>query len=315
MNYLIGVDGGGSKTTALIAGLDGQVLGRGVSGSSNYHAVGLEAACEALDQALRAAFNSAGLNPDPNSVLAACFGLAGVDRPGDQAPFLEWAGSRWAGMHAVFVSDARLVLAAGTPDGWGIGIICGTGSIAYGRSPGGRTTRAGGWGHLLGDEGSGYDIGLSALRAVVRAEDGRGPKTSLKELILKHWSLEAVQDLVYYVYRPAITKMDIAALAAVVEEAALKGDMAAQGILKRAGEELAFSAGVVASRLKLPEPTPCALVGGIFLYGDLVPRYFLTAASELGLLLSPVERVSEPAVGAIRLAQESANDRLDRSSS
>ena len=324
MSYLIGVDGGGSKTTALIAGLDGAIIGRGISGSSNYRAAGIESACQALDEALRAAFAAANLalqqdrlqqdrlqedqlqrnQLQPDQVQMACFGLAGVDRPGDQAPLQAWAERQWPGMPVEFVSDARLVMAAGTPQGWGIEVICGTGSIVYGRSPEGQTRRAGGWGYLLGDEGSGYDIGLTALRCVARADDGRGPQTTLTGRILARWSLAAARDLVGYVYGPQVSKTEIAALAVLVERAALEGDSVAQQILRQAGRELATGAQVVVERLQLPEPTPCALAGGVLVQGELVSQELLTAASELGLQLFPVQKVTEPAQGAIRLAAE-----------
>jgi N-acetylmuramic acid 6-phosphate etherase len=304
MNYLIGVDGGGSKTNAMIAGMDGKIIGRGSGGSSNYHAVGIEAACASLDQALRAAFDDARLQPDAAFVKMACFGLAGVDRPEDQAPLRAWADRNWPSMPVMFVSDARLVLAAGTPDGWGIGVVSGTGSIAYGRNPEGQTARAGGWGYLLGDEGSGYDIALHALRCVMRAADGRGPQTALSELILSHWALHKAQDLVSFIYRSEITKTDIAALAALVEQAATQGDAIAHTLLHEAGEELALAASEVVNRLHLPSPTPCALVGGVLTRGNLLVAKFSTAARARGLEFSPLQQVTEPALGAIRLASE-----------
>lgn len=306
MRYWIGVDGGGSKTIALVAGADGAILGRGESGSSNYRAVGIESACTALDRALAEAFANAGLPPDPQSIQMACFGLAGVYRPKDEAPLQDWAGRKWPGMPSRFTSDARLVLAAGTPQDWGIGVICGTGSIVYGRSAQGQTERAGGWGYLLGDEGSGYDIGRSALRSVAKAADGRGPQTALTGIILNHWSLETPPDLIGYVYRPEVSKMDIAGLAVLVERAALHGDPVAQEILRQAGSELAATVKVVAGRLGLTGPVPCALVGGVLVHGAVMPREFLSAAAGQGLNLSPVQPVTEPALGAIRLARESS---------
>lgn len=309
MSYLIGVDGGGSKTRALIAGPDQKLLGHGNAGSSNYHAVGIEAACAALDQALLAAFASAQLEPRPKQVSMACFGLAGVDRPADQEPLQAWARSRWPGMPVVFVNDARLALAAGTPEGWGIAVICGTGSILYGRSPQGQAARAGGWGYLLGDEGSGYDIGLTALRAVMRAADGRDRQTLLSEMVLEHWSLGSVSDLVQKVYDPATVKTSIASLAGLVEQAAVQGDAVAQEILKRAGYELALGAGVVARKLALSQATPCALAGGLLVRGERVAAEFLAAAAALGLELDPVQKVDEPAQGAVRLAAEFAKIR------
>lgn len=304
MTCLVGVDGGGSKTTALVAGRDGTILGRGAGGSSNHRAVGLEKACASLEQAVRAAFADARLELEPGRVAMACFGLAGVDRAGDQAPLLDWAGRLWPGMPVEFVNDARLVLAAGTPEGWGVGVICGTGSIVYGRDAQGRTDRAGGWGYLLGDEGSGYDIGLTALRAVARAADGRGPQTVLTGLILSRWSLNSPHELVGYVYDPHRTKADIAALAALVEQAALQADPVASGILEQVGRELALGTAVVAGRLGFSGPVPCALAGGMLVHGELLFHAFLAAAAGRGLELAPVQRVIEPAVGAIRLAGE-----------
>lgn len=306
MAYLIGVDGGGSKTIALIAGRDGTILGRGSGGSSNYRAVGIERTCDSLEQALRGAFADAGLEPDGSLVEMACFGLAGVDRPGDSAPLLAWAEEAWPGMRVEIVNDARLGLAAGTPQGWGLGVICGTGSIVYGRDPQGQMARAGGWGYLLGDEGSGYDIGLTALRSVARAADGRGPQTMLSELILAQWSLRATQELVEYVYRPQVTKTDIAGLTNLVEAAARQGDAVARRILEKAGHELATAAAVVVERLKLAGEVPCALVGGLLVRGELVTEEFLRSAAGIGLRLHPVERVAEPALGAVRLAGERA---------
>ena len=306
MSYLIGIDGGGSKTSAILAGLDGTIAGRGSGGSSNYHAAGIETACASLDQALRSAFQDAGLDPDPKLVKMACFGLAGVDRPEDQAPMRSWAERTWPGMSVMFVSDARLVLAAGTPDGWGLGVVSGTGSIVYGRGPQGQTARAGGWGYLLGDEGSGYDIALHALRSVMRAADGRGPQTALTGLVLAHWSLEKAHDLVSFIYRPAVTKTDIAALAVLVEQAASQSDPVARGILGHAAQELALAASIVYNRLDLPSPAPCALVGGVLTRGNLVVAEFSAAAREYGLQLSPLQQVYDPALGAVRLAREHA---------
>ena len=141
---LLGIDGGGSKTVALLADLDGRVLGRGVAGSSNYQAAGAQAAQTALDQAIAAAYANARL-PGPawpqasDAISAACFGLAGVDRPEDRDLFEAWTADRLPHARVVIANDAELVLAAGTAYGWGCALISGTGSIVYGRDPAGRT--------------------------------------------------------------------------------------------------------------------------------------------------------------------------------
>ena len=170
----LGVDGGGTSTIAWLGTSGSRVLGRGKAGPSNAKAVGEEVAHRALTWAISAAFADADLPPEPAAF--ACFGLAGFDRPDDKKLLARWVEkAQWA-ERSSFVTDGDLVVAAGTPAGYGIGVIAGTGSIAVGTAPDGRKARAGGWGHLIGDEGSAYRVVLDALRIVVRRHDGREPR-------------------------------------------------------------------------------------------------------------------------------------------
>src|ERR1041384_2178791 len=180
MNYLLGVDGGGTKTLALLGDLDGNGLARGMSGPSNYNAVGFEAACSALESAIQLARKEY-----PGTISALCLGLAGAGRPDDIARFQNWASDKFPGTAVRVLSDAEVLLRAGSPSGPALVLICGTGSIVYGRTITGELIRAGGWGYLFGDEGSGYTIGIAALRAVMQSYDGRGPKTLLSQLLLE----------------------------------------------------------------------------------------------------------------------------------
>lgn len=303
MGFLIGIDGGATKTVAILSDLAGNVLGRGLGGPSNYQVVGIQTAGEALNQATRAAFADADL--EPTSPRAICLGLAGVDRIADFDVIRAWVTEQMPGTPAVIVNDAMLVLAAGTPEGWGIALICGTGSIVYGRDRDGHTTRAGGWGYILGDEGSGYDIGQAALRTVMRASDGRGPQTVLTQAVLSHWSLTAPENLISRVYVDPLSPNDIAALAVLVEAAASEGDAVAQAILQEAGHELALAVDAVVRRLGLQGPIPCAPAGSVIVKGQNIRRMFLDAARKLGLQLDPVTPVTEPAQGAVRLARQS----------
>ena len=157
---VLGVDGGGTSTVAWLAATGGTVLGRGKAGPSNAKAVGNDAARSALSLAIEAAFAEAGRPPCPVDV--ACMGLAGFGRPEDRKTLAQWnEGSGWA-RRLLTVTDGDLVVAAGTPEGWGVGVIAGTGSIAVGRAEDGTKARAGGWGHLIGDEGSAYAVVLGA---------------------------------------------------------------------------------------------------------------------------------------------------------
>ncbi|HET9221200.1 MAG TPA: BadF/BadG/BcrA/BcrD ATPase family protein, partial [Roseiflexaceae bacterium] len=155
-DLLLGVDGGGSGTRALLADRSGAILGAGAAGPSNHQAIGLEAAAQAIQSAIDMAFRDARVERS-RPVAAICLGLAGAGRPEDRLRFEAWATRQNIARRCAVASDAELVLTAGTPDGWGVALICGTGSIAWGRAPDGRSARAGGWGYLLGDEGSGYD--------------------------------------------------------------------------------------------------------------------------------------------------------------
>lgn len=295
---VIGVDGGGSKTLALLADTSGQVLGQGVGGPSNVQAVGPEIACGSVEVAIDRACSGKPVTP-----AALCLGMAGAGRTADRELWQRWAHRRYPGVPVRVVHDGQLALAAGTPNGWGIAVLCGTGSLVYGEDTRGRAGRAGGWGYLLGDEGSGYAIGLAALQAIARAADGRGPATALTQAILEQWSLEKPQDLIAYLYRPEVPRTEIAALAPVAVSIAAQGDATARALLCSAGEELARAARAVVAQLALPQPVPCALAGGVILHAPAIVENFRAAAASRGLSLSPITPVPEPAQGAVRLAR------------
>jgi N-acetylglucosamine kinase-like BadF-type ATPase len=157
---------------------------------------------------------------------------------------------------------------------------------------------------VLGDEGSGYAIGLAALRAVARASDGRAPSTALTGAVLGRWSLASPQDLVGRVYQSATQRSDIAGLAALVHSVAQEGDAVAQALLRDAGRELALAAQAVARNLELTEAIPCALAGSVLVQGQAVAAALLECAADLGLRLEPVTLVQEAALGAVRLARK-----------
>ncbi len=257
--YFLGVDGGGSKTLAVIVDAQGQERGRGSAGSSNYSAVSLEHALSQLKLAVEQAAQQARCTLP---LAAAWLGMAGVDRPEDTAlllPHLQvLAGT------IRLTNDAELLLSA-LDQAVGVALIAGTGSIALGRDTHGATTRAGGWGHILGDEGSGYAIGQQALQAAARAADGRGPATTLLARILQHWGLQRPDDLFEQVYHRA-EKADIARLSTLVFAAAQAGDTLASKITQHAAEELALAALTVCRVLDFSGgPVPLALGGGLLL--------------------------------------------------
>lgn len=297
---ILGVDCGGTKTVALLADSDGKIIGRGTAGSANSNLVGREGALQAIDQAVSEAFRAAQLPQKKAAVL--CVGMAGVDRPEEKEWFTRRLLATGLAERVDLSNDARLLLAAGTPDGWGIGAISGTGSITFGVGPTGQFTRAGGWGYVFGDEGSGYDIGRQALRAVARASDGRGPATALTNLILQHWSLPQPDSLIPHVYQTPLKPFDIGQLVSLVMQAAAAGDLVANDILAAAAKELALSMVAVIRSLDLQGEIPCALGGGIFVHLETVREQVVRQVQSCGCVLRPVTVVTEPVLGAVRIA-------------
>lgn len=295
---VLGIDGGGSKTRALIAGANGQVIGVGTSSSSNQYAVGLQPALEALLSAIAEAEEAAGVRA-ADRYAAATLGLAGVDRPGDERIFLDWlAAQRIAGRYSV-VNDAELILAAGTPEGWGVALIAGTGSICFGRDRAGRFDRCGGWGWLLGDEGSGYWIGNRALHLATQTADGRGDAPAVLTMVMDRWQVAAPDDLVLRAYERTLSSAEIASLATGVVELAAAGSPAAVRIMDEAARLLAEQLDVVIRKLGLTAP-PVALGGGL-LTG--VPDLAKSVMARVQVPLGRVTPVEDPAVGAVILAR------------
>jgi N-acetylmuramic acid 6-phosphate etherase len=299
----LGIDGGGTGTVALLA-RGGLVIGRGEAGPSNARAVGEARALAALDEAVARAFAAAGI--ERVQAGSACLGLAGAGRAEDREGVLRWARRARLAERIEVVTDAALLLAAGTPDGWGLALVAGTGSIAWGRTAEGREARAGGWGYLLGDEGSGYALALAALRAVVRAADGAGPLTALSERLLGHLRLSEVRELVPLVHGGPLDRAALAALAPVVVASA-DGDAVAAGIVEAQARELARTAAAVARRLDFEGwAFPLALGGGLLVGCESYRLRVLGALREEGLRPEPVTPVPEPAEGALRLALAAA---------
>jgi N-acetylglucosamine kinase-like BadF-type ATPase len=304
---LLAVDGGGTKTQAQVADLAGNVLARGLGPSSNHHRVGFEESTKAMTTAIEGALQhvlgprSMGKVDGPAwrsvRIVAACFGLAGIDVPEDEAQIAGWVKAQSIAKDFVVVNDSELVLAAGTPDGWGVALISGTGSVCLGRNAEGRSLRVGGWGPLLGDEGSGYQMALRALRIATQTADGRASATALLQAVLRHWSLPDPNALIRHVHDAAMEQAEIAGLAAVVLNLAARGDAAAVEILNEAARDLAAQVDAVVRRLGLTRP-PVALAGGL-LRANLRHALQAEIKSEIGT----VHYVVDPSQGAVVLAR------------
>src|SRR5215216_766906 len=298
MEYILGVDGGGTKTVALLGDLDGNILARGLSGPSNYNAVGFHTACLALEGAI-----SMARKRYPGKIAALCLGLAGAGRKEDSERFENWAVNNFPKTEVTVVSDAELLLRAGTPSGPALALICGTGSIVYGRTVTGEVIRAGGWGYLFGDEGSGYAIGLSALRAVMQVYDGRGSETLLSELVLERYGLHMPPELVRTLYSAESPHSAVATFADLVEQAAGRGDSVAMAILEEASQALTRT--IAALYPKLGRLTvPLIITGGTIMHGGYLKQAFHRACETQRLTFTAIRYLAEPAEGALQLARE-----------
>jgi N-acetylglucosamine kinase-like BadF-type ATPase len=305
-NLILGIDGGGSHTIAVLAerAEAGRIVGRGQAGPSNIQSVG-DAALQALEEAVAGAFADAGM--PVGSVAAAALGLAGVDHPDSAAVIRAWAKRLGLAERVSVENDSVLLLAAGTPEGWGLAVVAGTGSIAFARNPDGRVERAGGWGYLFGDEGSAYGLAIAGLRAVARAADGCAPATTLTSGLLSQMGLKEPLEMIDAVYRGSWDRARLATLAPLVCQAAEAGDAVAAEIVAQQARLLAQTAVAAARKAELPmQGMPLALTGGPILNGQYYREHFLSALRALALEPEPVALVDDPVEGAIRIARELA---------
>ncbi len=305
--WVLGVDGGGTKTCAALAQIDetGQmsVLGRGLSGPANPRATSLREAQHQILLAIEAAFAEARRPPTP--VAAIGLGLAGTGHPATRSAMEQWCAQQPLAQRCRFVHDAEIILRAGSSTGVGIALISGTGSLAFGRDVRGVAARAGGWGHLWGDEGSGYAIGVAALRAVAQAADRRGAPTQLVELLLHHAGAESPSDLVPIFHPGPDARRLIAALAPLVFQAAGEGDPVARRIVALATEDLSQMVRSVVQALAF-QSGAYALVcaGGVLVQQQALRASVTSRLTELALPPGSIHIAADPVLGALRLAAD-----------
>eukprot|EP01027_Heterolobosea_sp_BB2_P000707 GEZU01001041.1.p1 GENE.GEZU01001041.1~~GEZU01001041.1.p1 ORF type:complete len:362 (-),score=97.82 GEZU01001041.1:20-1012(-) len=320
--YFIGVDGGGSKTAAAIVSSEQKAnakpgeaiepLATAKSGSTNSNSVGVETARKNLLEAINGVISQQ--QCALNEVGCICCCMSGVDRPSDITMVTKWLeedlNAKENNITIRIHNDAVGALSSGTLGRLcGVVVISGTGMISVGYNAKGETTRSGGWGPLLGDNGSGWAIGWDTLRGVARAVDQRGPETSLVQEVLKLLGLEKPQDLIPWAYSD-LSWSRIAAITPVCFQEAAKGDAVAKQIIARNVEELALTVESVVRKLNLSSEEEMVLVmcggnlthEGSLLAKELTERIHKTLP-QIKITLPKVE----PVVGAALLAMY-AND-------
>lgn len=272
MKFFLGIDGGGTKTDAVIIDDDERVVGAGLSTGSNASFTSREAAKRSFTDAIGQALTAGNLKPEDIARAGCTFGALAHEAFRDVGLTVEPVS-----IGETSVSFER----AGVSDRIGVALIAGTGSSCSGRSGNGEIGCAGGWGAVLGDDGSAYDIGRTAIRRVIWAEEGRVPPTLLTRKALEYFRVPRPRGIVGRLTGTAVNQALVAGFAVRVSEAAQEGDESAAQILTDAGRELADMALFVAGKLFEPdEDFPLVLAGGVFNAGELVIEQIRTPFSE-----------------------------------
>jgi N-acetylglucosamine kinase-like BadF-type ATPase len=296
--HVLGIDVGGTKTVCLLADEEGDVIASAREEGANLQGAGELALEKVLHNVMEKTLADTHVIPS-----AICLGIAGVDRAADEAvvgSIMKRIGYK---AKILVVNDALIALQAGIGHEPGIVIVAGTGSIAYGRNSRGEASRAGGWGYVLGDEGSGYWIGRLALRAAVRHADGRGRSTSLTPRLLAHFGATRAAELIQKVYHDEVGPAAIASLARYVEQAREEGDAMAAGILTRAADELITAAAAVMARLDLTDESfSFVLAGGMFYAAPWLCDQLKLLLPSLAPRSTTLRLEADPASGAVQLA-------------
>ncbi len=307
--YIVGIDAGGTKTSCLALTATGRLLGASRGGPGNIHAIGVAMLAQNVAGLIALALAGTGWGGPPAVLCIGAAGAGGTKEKTELAAALQAAGVT---QRLLIEDDGMIALVAGTLGEPGVCIVAGTGSLAVGLTREGRRARAGGWGYLLGDEGSGYAIGRDALAAILRAHDGRGEPTALAQPLMATLGLAAPEQLSTFMYGRDFGREKIARLAPQVAAAAAAGDRVAAEIMQRAGRELASLAATVHRRLALPANAPVIRSGGIFRLGRMISDPFLLAWRAYLPDMVGRDLTVDPALGAAILALRSLDIELER---
>ncbi|MCC7476150.1 MAG: hypothetical protein IT425_12205 [Pirellulales bacterium] len=311
---ILAVDSGGTKTAACLAMVSASgkpsILGEGRSSAGNPLSVGFDLAADTIAQAVEAARQASRL--DDRRPARAVLSIAGTANREMADRFAAWAKSTALADRVALVSDVLPILAAGSPDACGLALISGTGSSAFARAADGRSARRGGWGFMLGDEGSGYALGRAALRLALdsmesSSRSSASPSPSahsdyLAQKVLSLLEVNTVPDLTRVIYSSPNPRHAVASLAPLVTDAAEQGDSAARSVLRDAATDLARLAFRAARAVGLEQATtPLALAGSVLTNSAYLQEELLGEISALELHCE-LRVVTNPLLGCLRLA-------------
>lgn len=265
--FVLGVDGGGTKTLCALADKSGAVLGVGKSEGSNFQAVGIEGAKRTIREAIEQALKMA--NVEADKVVFATYGMAGADRDEDFEIFHQILDQVSPTTDYLLVNDTTIALRAGTRDGVGVAQVAGTGSNTIGFNSRGEQWKVGGLGELSGDVGSATYLAKRMIIAAFEAIDGRGPKTILVDMICKELNLKKLEDIIALFYVENFTPIEIDKFAPLLFKAANLGDKVAKRILAQTGRRMGYEITVCIKHLfKKDEPINVVLGGSVLQKGE-----------------------------------------------
>jgi N-acetylglucosamine kinase-like BadF-type ATPase len=267
---ILAVDGGGSKTDAVLLRKDGTILGAARTPTGEFGQNGGDDHMAQIMEAVVAACSDAGIDPKRSPVAGVgVYCLAGADLPSDDRRILRWLRKRGLTDDNLVRNDTFAVLRAGTNETWGVGVVCGFGTNCSGVAPTGRTYRLPAIGEISGDWGGASELGTQALWHALRAGDGRGPRTSFTRSVPAHFERRTTRDVMEALYFERLDPERLAELAPLVFRDALDGDAVAQALVDRQADEIATMATAAIRRLGMRAlPVPVVLGGGIFRTDD-----------------------------------------------
>jgi N-acetylglucosamine kinase-like BadF-type ATPase len=301
LKYFLGFDGGGTHLRGCLIDESGNVLAAALHPPVSFpklkEKIGEPVAALANELQKRGGLSGA-------TISAAGFCSTGVGRPADRELVERALDEKKIAQKIIAESDALAALTGAFGGAPGIIVIAGTGVICFGRAPNGEIIRVGGWGYLLGDEGSGFAVAQAALIAALKDWDGRGAKTALRAIFEKHFAVASVELMISQIYSSDFDRGKFAELAPLVFAAADQGDAVAQEIIKNAGRGHGDLIRAALKRGHWPTPVPLALIGNLFRRRDaLLPGLREIVSEQDFHLMSPR---FEPAVGAALLAMMAA---------
>jgi N-acetylglucosamine kinase-like BadF-type ATPase len=298
---VLAVDGGNSKTDLALVGADGAVLGLARGPMSSPHHIGVEGCLQVLSDLLGEAMAAAGLGEQPAAAVAQVM-LAGADLPAEEEALQAAIAARGWAQRTSVGNDTFAILRAGSEQGWGVAVVCGSGINCVGVAPDGRQARFLALGPITGDWGGGFDIGLAALGAAARGEDGRGPRTTLEQSVPAHFGLTTPQALAEAIHTGAIPTRRVLELAPLVLAEAGRDAVALELVDRLADEVVAFARAALTRLGLLGDSVEVLVGGGLMREADgRLAAAIDAGVRELGPQISARVVREPPIVGAVLL--------------